>query len=82
MGIDQKKQRVIVAAMLRSLPVICAFPGKPTFLQKTSLGEGAASMFIVFTAWPMQRMVRIDHFGVVVRIDHFGVVVSIDHFEK
>jgi hypothetical protein len=48
-GIDQKKHSVILAARLRSLPVLRALLGRPTLSQNTSLGSGAPST-IIFVA--------------------------------
>jgi hypothetical protein len=46
-GIDQKKQSVMLAARLRSLPVLRALLGRPTLSQNTSVGSGAPSTVIL-----------------------------------
>lgn len=46
-GIDQKKHSVMLAARLRSLPVLRALLGRPTLSQNTSLGSGAPSTVIL-----------------------------------
>jgi hypothetical protein len=56
-GIDQKKHSVMLAARLRSLPVLRALLGRPTLSQNTSLGSGATSTVIV-VAVTRERRVR------------------------
>lgn len=46
-GIDQKKQSIMLAARLRSLPVLRALLGRPTLSQNISLGSGAPSTVIL-----------------------------------
>jgi hypothetical protein len=46
-GNDQNRHRVIVAAVLKTDPVLRALSGRPTFRQNTSEGDGASSTNIL-----------------------------------
>jgi hypothetical protein len=58
-GMDQKKQRAVVAAKLKSLPVFRALDGSPTFRQKMSSGLGAGSTSILLAVNKKQVRGRI-----------------------
>lgn len=60
-GIDQKKQRMDVANVLRTRPLLLAFAGKPTFRQKISSGSGAGSTHILVAEYGRRHRVWLEY---------------------